>query len=103
MPISLSELDLTQLTVDQRLELIGLLWDSIPDSAAVLPLLEWQRRELERRLAAAGQFPNPMPSTGAEVVAYWEREGLLGTRPDITDPSGHARALREKAEKRERP
>ena len=43
-----------------------------------------------------------MPRTGAEVVAYWEREGLLGTRPDITDPSGHSRALREKAEMRER-
>jgi hypothetical protein len=100
MPTSLSELDLTQLTVDQRLELIGLLWDSIPVEA--LPMPEWHRLELERRLAAS-QLPNPMPRTGAELVAYWEREGLLGTRPDITDPVEHARALRKKAEKRERP
>jgi putative addiction module component (TIGR02574 family) len=123
MPTSLSELDLTQLTVDQRLELIGLLWDSIPESAEALPIPEWHRQELERRLAAAeaapelaipweqvrsrlraiavARLPNPMPRTGAELVAYWEREGLLGTRPDITDPSGHARTLRENAEKRE--
>jgi hypothetical protein len=63
-----------------------------------LPLAEYVLRVL-----AIGRLPNPMPRTGAEVVAYWEREGLLGTRSDITDPSGHARALRAKAEKRERP
>lgn len=63
-----------------------------------LPLKEYVLRVL-----AVGRLPHPMPRTGAEVVAYWEREGLLGTRPDITDPATHARALREKAEKRERP
>ena len=62
-----------------------------------LPLAEYVLRVL-----AVGRLPNPMPRTGAELVAYWEREGLIGTRPDITDPSGQARALREKAEKRER-
>ena len=54
------------------------------------------------RVIAFGRLPNPMPRTGAEVVAYWEREGLLGTRTDITDPSAHARTLREKAQSRER-
>jgi hypothetical protein len=63
-----------------------------------LPLVEYVLRVL-----TVGRLPNPMPRTGAEAVAYWEREGLLGTRPDITDPSGHARILREQAEKRERP
>jgi hypothetical protein len=53
------------------------------------------------RVIAFGRAPNPMPRTGAEVVAYWEREGLLGTLPDITDPSEHVRALREKSEKSE--
>jgi hypothetical protein len=57
-----------------------------------LPLADYVLRVL-----AVGRFPNPMPRTGAELVAYWEREGLLGKRPDITDPSGHARALGEKA------
>lgn len=40
--------------------------------------------------------------TGAEILAYWRREGLLGTRPDITDPLEHAQALRQRAERRER-
>jgi putative addiction module component (TIGR02574 family) len=64
MPSSLSELDLTQLTVDQRLELIGLLWDSIPESAESLPIPEWHRQELEQRLAAADAAP--------ELAIPWE-------------------------------
>jgi hypothetical protein len=54
------------------------------------------------RLLAVGRPPVPKPANGAELVACWEREGLIGTRPDIDDAPGHARALRKKAEKRER-
>jgi putative addiction module component (TIGR02574 family) len=64
MPSSLSELDLTQLTVAQRLELIALLWDSIPESVEALPVPEWHRQELERRLAAADASP--------ELAIPWE-------------------------------
>lgn len=62
-----------------------------------LPLADYVLRVL-----VVGRLPNPIPRTGSELVAYWKREGLIGTRPDVTDPSAHARALREKAEKRER-
>jgi putative addiction module component (TIGR02574 family) len=48
----------TPLTVEQRLELIGELWDSIPDSLNELPVPEWHREELERRLAAADTDPS---------------------------------------------
>ncbi len=41
-----------------------------------------------------------MPKTGAELVAYWEKEGLYGYRSDILDSQKHARAIREKAERR---
>lgn len=43
------------LSVSERLDLIGLLWDSIPDDE--LPIPEWHREELERRLAAADANP----------------------------------------------
>jgi putative addiction module component (TIGR02574 family) len=43
--------------VTQRLELIGELWDSIPDSVEALPIPDWHRDELERRLAAANADP----------------------------------------------
>jgi putative addiction module component (TIGR02574 family) len=58
LPEAAAELLKTPLTVEQRLELIGELWDSIPDSLEELPVPEWHRRELERRLAAADADPD---------------------------------------------
>jgi putative addiction module component (TIGR02574 family) len=58
LPKAASELLRTPLTVEQRLELIGELWDGIPDSFDELALPEWHRQELERRLAAADADPD---------------------------------------------
>ncbi len=54
------------------------------------------------RLLAWGRGPCPAPRSGAELVAYWKGEGLVGTRSEITDSQAHARELRGKAEKRTR-
>jgi len=62
-----------------------------------LPLSEYAQR-----LLAAGRVPEAVPKTGAELLAYWRREGVIGSRPDITDSLEHARAIRRKAEKRSR-
>jgi hypothetical protein len=50
----------------------------------------------------SGSLIQNKPKTGAELIAYWEREGLIGTRPDIKDSQAHARELRRKAERRNR-
>ena len=42
------------------------------------------------------------PRTGAELVAYWRAESLIGTRPDVVNAQQHARALRREAEWRKR-
>ena len=63
-----------------------------------LPLTEYALR-----LLAVGRSPRPAPCTGAELVAYWQGEGLVGTRPEITDAPAHARVLREQAQRRARP
>jgi uncharacterized protein YmfQ (DUF2313 family) len=42
----------------------------------------------------------PPPRNGAELLAIWEREGLLGGRPDIEDPVAYARELRERNQRR---
>ena len=52
------ELDIQQLSVPERLELIGRLWDSIPDTTEALPVPEWHKEELERRLASADADPD---------------------------------------------
>ncbi len=60
-----------------------------------LPLEEYIRRAL-----SVGRTLERMPKTGADLVAYWEREGLIGSRPDIADSQEHARRLRARAEQR---
>jgi hypothetical protein len=59
--------------------------------------------EYARRLLAAGRAPGATPKTGAELLAYWRREEVIGSRPDIADSQEHARAIRREAEKRSRP
>lgn len=63
-----------------------------------LPLAEYALQLLAaNRGMAAGSTP---PRTGAELVAFWEREGLIGSRTDIHDPAQYARELRERAQTR---
>lgn len=54
------------------------------------------------RLLAAGRTTTAKPRNGAELVAYWQAESLIGTRRDIPDSLEHARALRRRAERRDR-
>jgi hypothetical protein len=84
-----------------------------PDAEAAL------RREAARRGMGAAEFARTLleeqlereqrsavpraPATGADVVAYWRAEGVLGAwadRTDITDSVSYARALRRRAETR---
>ena len=43
-------LDLDKLSRDEKLQLIEEIWDSLGADANDLPLPDWQRRELDRRL-----------------------------------------------------
>ncbi len=50
------------------------------------------------RLLTTAQPPTSEMRTGAEIVAYWQAEGLIGTRTDPTDSPVLARQLREQAQ-----
>ena len=65
--------------------------DESPGSSS---LADWNRPEED----AAWQHLQ----TGAELVASWEREGVIGSRADIADPAAHARHLRTDATSRQR-
>lgn len=60
-----------------------------------LPLSEYILRILSTR-----QVLCSLPKTGAELVAYWQSEGVINSRPDITDSQEYARKLRHEAETR---
>lgn len=51
------------------------------------------------RILSTGVAGIKKPKTGAELVDYWRSEGLVGSRPDITDSQTHSRQLREQAER----
>ena len=55
------------------------------------------------RLLADGCGLRPPLRTGAELLAYWKAEGLVGMRTDLTKSPTHARSLREQAQRRARP
>jgi putative addiction module component (TIGR02574 family) len=56
--------ELRSLPVDERLKLIEDLWDSIATDDGALPLPDWHRAEIDRRLDAL--------DTSASVGAPWE-------------------------------
>ena len=56
MGLTLEQFGIDRLSPQQRIELIGLLWDSLPDDAPVTPP-GWHLRELEKRVAAADANP----------------------------------------------
>jgi hypothetical protein len=60
-----------------------------------LPLPDYVLKILSEARAATRHL-----QTGAEIMAYWEREGLVGYRSDVKDSAKHARKLRKQAEKR---
>ena len=40
------------------------------------------------------------PDTGADLVDYWQSQGVIGWRPDIKDSLKHAQWIRNQAEHR---
>lgn len=64
MTPAIPELNFDGWTVEQKLALIDKLWDSIPPQEVPIP--EWHRREIERRLA--DRAANPGASIPMEEV-----------------------------------
>jgi hypothetical protein len=80
-----------------RLDLPSKLENELATEAAQLnlPLPDYILRILSTRQALSNS-----PKTGAELVAYWQSEGVIHSRPDITDSQARARQLRHEAETR---
>jgi putative addiction module component (TIGR02574 family) len=64
---------ISEMSVADRLRLIEELWDSIAATPESLPLLEWQKNELDRRKAAQAQ-------SGATGASWEEVERRIRER-----------------------
>jgi putative addiction module component (TIGR02574 family) len=63
---TLQQFGIDRLTVDERLDLIGQIWDSISESEENPSTPEWHLREVERRVTSADA--NPEAAIPWEVV-----------------------------------
>ncbi len=61
------------LSVDEKLELISALWDSMAEHPEGIPVPDWQVKELERRIES--QRKNPQPGQTWEEVKSEIRQG----------------------------
>ena len=50
--------EILELPVEERVRLVEAIWDSISAVPDAIPLTEWQRQELDRRLAEYEANPN---------------------------------------------
>jgi hypothetical protein len=58
--------------------------------------------EYALQILSTGRKESSPSKTGADLVAYWRSEGLVGTRPEIEDSQAFAREIRRSAERRDR-
>jgi putative addiction module component (TIGR02574 family) len=84
----LPNLDLVRMTVGEKIELIGLLWDNIPE--ADIPTPELHIRVIEERVAEYHANPDEGWSW-EEVKAEWSRESVgavwTGSRESVVELS----------------
>lgn len=53
------------------------------------------------QLLSVRQVLNNPPKTGAELVNYWQNEGVINSYPDIKDSQEYALSIRYEAEHRQ--
>ena len=66
MPPTLKELGIDKLSIEDRIELVQEIWDSIAEGAEQILLIEAPKQELDRRLA--DDEANPADAVPWEVV-----------------------------------
>jgi len=57
MPVSLEALGIDRLSVSERLELIELIWDSLPEQVTPMEIPDWHKEVLAKRIADADANP----------------------------------------------
>jgi putative addiction module component (TIGR02574 family) len=75
MASSIQLLPLEQYSVEERVELLGRIWDSLLDTGRLPPMPEWHAREVARRIARADAEP------GATIPLEQLRKELQGGAP----------------------
>lgn len=62
----------------------------------VVSITETERLNSDTETTVFREVVHGQPQTGAELVAYWQKTGVFGSRPDISDSVTYVQALRRK-------
>ena len=81
----------------RAVELPDELADALTDEASRLGL---SLPDYAIRLLTSARTSVAPIASGADLVAFWRAEGLVGSRPDIADSQTEARRLRDQAQRR---
>ena len=81
----------------QTVELPDVLADALTDEASRLGL---SLPDYAVRLLTSARPLAVSVRSGADLVAFWRAEGVVGSRPDIADSPSEARRLRDQAQRR---
>lgn len=81
----------------QAVELPDDLADALTHEASRLGL---SLRDYAVRLLSSTRASAISVGSGADLVSFWRNEGLIGSRPDISDSQVEARRLRDEAQRR---
>jgi putative addiction module component (TIGR02574 family) len=73
MSVSIKSLGIDRLAVEDRLDLVEQIWDSIAADSAAVPLTDPQRAELDRRIADHETNPDDVVSWEQVKAAVAER------------------------------
>ena len=76
MAPTVAELGIDRLSVDERIELVHAIWDTIPADSPAPLITDTQLTELERRLADHAANPDdvvPWEQIRAEALSRWKR------------------------------
>jgi len=84
--------------MSQIVELPDDLADALTDEASRLGL---SLPEYAVQLLAAARPSASTVRSGADLVAFWQAAGLVGSRPEIADSQSVARRLRDQAQYRD--
>lgn len=82
----------------QTIDLPDDLADALTDEASRLGM---SLTDYAVRLLASSRTSPTSVRNGADLLAFWQAEGLVGSRPDIVDSQSYARELREQAQRRQ--
>jgi putative addiction module component (TIGR02574 family) len=68
--VSLTELGIDRLSIEERIQVAEVIWNSFIHDVAAAPISDWQKAELERRLADSVANPDAVRPWGdVEVEA----------------------------------